>query len=249
MAGKIRIGMSGWSYSDWRGLYYPEKSKSADWLTLYADEFDTAEINSCFYRLPNPQTLINWAAKVPEDFKFAAKMSRYATHILRLKTPDEPLQRFFNIFAPVKSKLGPILVQLPPTLKFDAAVVRNYFGILQMQYGEYRFALEARHATWLERDAIKLLEEYNIAWVISQSGVGFPYSEDITSDIVYLRFHGPEKLFSSSYTDDMLRSYARKIKRWVKDGHHVWVYFNNTMGGAAIGNARTLKKMLGAGNK
>ena len=244
MSKHLHIGMSGWSYWDWKGHFYPEKMKSTDWLAHYALSFDTTEVNSSFYRLPRAKTVLTWASKVPDGFKLCPKMSKYLTHIQKLKDPEEPLERFFEVFAPVNELLGPVLVQLPPSLKFDVALVTAFFEVLRTQYAEYTFALEARNETWLAKEAIDLLKEYRVTWVISQSGVGFPYLEAVTARDIYVRFHGPEKLYSSSYTDDMLHEYALKFKKWIKHGHTVWVYFNNTMRGVAIENARTLDRMM-----
>jgi len=244
MAAKIHIGTSGWSYKDWKGIFYPEKMKSTDWLSFYAKSFDTTEINTSFYHLPKPQTALNWVEKVPEGFTFCPKISRYLTHMKKLNDPEEPLSRFFEVFAPVKQHLGPILVQLPPFLKFNAEVVTYFFEVLKKDYKEYDFALEVRHDTWMEKAPIALMKKYDIAWVISQSGVGFPYAEHITSKNIYFRFHGPRKLYDSFYSDEMLHEYALKFKKWHKAGHTLWIYFNNDWHGYGIDNANTLKKML-----
>lgn len=217
--------------------------KSADWLSFYAREFDTTEINSSFYHMPRLKTVTNWARKVPPDFKFCPKISKYLTHNKRLKEPEEPLQRFFEAFAQIKEYLGPILIQLPPSLKFEADTVGYFFNVLAAKYGDYSFALEARHPSWMETDAAKSLKKFNIAWVISQSGVGFPYLEQVTAHTVYIRFHGPGKLYASSYTDEQMKDYAVKIKKWAKN-QDVWVYFNNCYDTVAIANANTLKKYL-----
>ncbi|MCD6012245.1 MAG: hypothetical protein K0Q79_2107 [Flavipsychrobacter sp.] len=243
MSGNIHIGISGWSYWDWKGVFYPESMRSTDWLSFYAKEFDTTEINSSFYHMPRLKTATTWADKVPAGFKFCPKISKYLTHNKRLKEPEEPLQRFFEAFSQIKEYLGPVLIQLPPSLKFDAETVQYFFEILKTGYNEYHFALEARHATWLEADAAKLMKQYNIAWVISQSGVDFPYLEQVTADTVYIRFHGPGKLYASSYTDEQMKEYAGKIKKWAKK-HDVWIYFNNCYNGVAIENANTLRKYV-----
>jgi uncharacterized protein YecE (DUF72 family) len=242
---KIHIGMSGWSYWDWKKIFYPEKMKSTDWLGVYAQSYNTTEINSSFYHLPKAKTISGWAAKVPENFKFCPKISRYLTHILKLKNPEEPLQLFFEVFEPIEHMLGPVLIQLPPSLKYEPAVVEAFFEILKHKYNKYKFAIEARHITWLEKEPIKLMKKFNVAWVISQSGVGFPYLEEITADNIYVRFHGPGKLYASSYPDQMLRAYSVKFKKWIKEGHSIWAYFNNTYQGIALNNANTLKEMMG----
>jgi uncharacterized protein YecE (DUF72 family) len=245
MAGKINIGISGWSYGDWKGVFYPSTIKSADWLTYYAQFFDTTEINSSFYHLTKAQTVTNWLDKVPDDFIFCPKVNKNVTHIKRLVATEEILEKFFSAYSIMGKRLGPVLIQLPPSLRFDAVITRQFFEVLKKTYGTYDFALEARHATWMDAKAARLLKKYNIAWVISQSGVGFPYLEQITAHHVYVRFHGPGKLYASAYTEEMLRDYAIKFAQWADKGHDLWIYFNNCYYGAAIENANTLKSMLG----
>lgn len=242
--GKVYIGTSGWSYKDWKGVYYPEKLKPTEWLMFYANDFDITEVNTSFYHLPKPQTILNWADKVPDSFKFCPKMSRYLTHMKQLNEPEEPLQRFFEVFDPVRRYLGPILIQLPPRLKFNLDKTEHFFEILKHDYKKYDFALEVRHLTWMEKEPLALMKRYDIAFVISQSGVGFPYAEHITSKNVYLRFHGPGKLYASKYSDEDMKIYAKKIRAWVKNGHDVWVFFNNDWFTYAIQNAKTLMKLL-----
>lgn len=243
--GKIHIGTSGWSYSDWRSIYYPPKTKSTDYLVHYSKDFDCAEINSSFYSLPRVATVQNWVDKTPDHFRFCAKMSRYLTQMKRLRDPEQPLEKFFTAMEPLGEKLAYVLFQLPPSLKFDEQVVTYLFDLLRRDYRHYHFALEARHASWLEDLPLSLLREYGIPLVISQSGVGYPYLESDLHADMYLRFHGPKELFSSRYSDEMLQQYADKIKLWTKEGHNVWIFFNNTMGSNGLDNARTLKSMLG----
>lgn len=243
MAGNIYIGTSGWSYKHWKGIYYPDKTRSADWLDFYANDFEVTEINASFYRLPKEETVISWAEKVPKNFKFCPKMSRYLTHMKKLRNPEEPLERFFSIFEPIRKHMGPVLIQLPPMLKFDYDVAEHFFQLLKKKYKQYDFALEVRHETWMD-DGLDLMAKYNIAFVISQSDAGFPYAEMVTAKNIYVRFHGPARLYASSYTNEMLKKFARKFKDWMKDGHDVWAFFNNDLFGYAIDNAKNLKKMV-----
>lgn len=242
--GSIHIGTSGWSYKDWKGVFYPGKMPSSEWLSYYAMWFDTTEINSSFYHLPRLQTALNWSNKVPAEFSFCPKMSRYLTHMKKLQDPKEPMSRFFEVFDPIKTHVGPILIQLPPSLKYNKAIVSSFFNLLQHTYSDYDFALEVRHVSWLNEEAIALLKKYHVAWVISQSGVGFPYAEHLTAHDIYFRFHGPGTLYNSFYDNEMLAHYARKFKKWAKAGHALWIYFNNDYYGYGIDNALTLKKMM-----
>ena len=245
MKSTVNIGTSGWSYKDWVGIFYPEKLPAKDFLSFYAQYFNSVEINSSFYHLPRGSTVIDWTKKVPKDFLFCPKMSRFITHIKRLKEPEEPLQRFFETFAPMKKCSGPILIQLPPSLKFDAAVAEHFFSVLKTNHADFHFAIEVRHQSWLSDESIQLLKKFKIAWVISQAGVDFPYAEHITSKNIYVRFHGPGKLYTSSYSDKMLESFAGKFKSWLEEKFVLWIFFNNDFNGIGIENATRLKRMMG----
>ena len=240
----IHIGTSGWSYKHWRDNFYPKGTKSADYLSYYAEHFSTTEINTTFYHLPRISTVENWKDKVPDTFRFCIKMSRYLTQMKKLLEPEEPLERFITAIEPVKHLCGVVLLQLPPSLAFDYERADYLFSLLKKEYNDYQFALEMRHSSWLEIDSISLLTKYEIAFVISQSGNRFPYAEMITAKNIYVRFHGPDALYASSYSDDSLRYYAAKFLQWQKEGHTVWAYFNNDINGHAIANANALMNMI-----
>jgi len=242
--GKIYIGTSGWSYKHWKDIYYPSDLKTTDYLSFYAKDFSVSEINSSFYHLPREQTVINWVAKVPHGFKFCPKMSRYITHMKKLNDVQEALERFFLVFEPMRTRCGPVLVQLPPSLKFNEEVVADFFKLLKSDYSQYAFALEVRHASWLEANPLSLLRKYKIAFVISQSKNRFPYAEEVTSKHIYLRFHGPEALYASGYTSEMLQQYAKKIRAWSNDGHIIWAFFNNDIAAHALTDAKVLEEMV-----
>ncbi|HEU0064287.1 MAG TPA: DUF72 domain-containing protein, partial [Flavisolibacter sp.] len=177
----IHIGTSGWSYKHWKELFYPKTVKAADWLPYYAKTFDTTEINGSFYRMPTEETVIKWTQQVPPNFLFCPKMSRFLTHMKKLRNPKEPLERFFSVFDHMQPMMGPILFQLPPMLKFNYDVAEHLFDLLKQRYKPYEFVLEVRHDTWLEDEALILMTKYDIGLVISQSGTRFPYSEMVTA--------------------------------------------------------------------
>jgi uncharacterized protein YecE (DUF72 family) len=245
MAGNIHIGTSGWSYKHWKDIFYPPKTKPKDYLAYYATHFKTAEINASFYRLPQPQTLVEWSSAVPAGFKFCPKMSRYLSHMKKLRDPEEPLQRFFGIFEPMKAMMGPILVQLPVQASFNPAVSEGFFELLGSTYRQYDFVLEPRHPSWFEQQPLLLMARFNIGLVISQSGASFPYSELNTASHFYLRFHGPGDLYASPYTDEMLQSFAEKMRNWEREGSTVWAFFNNDIHGHAFRDAARLAQMVG----
>lgn len=245
VAGSIHIGTSGWSYKDWRGPFYPDSLASKYWLSYYAGFFDTVEVDSSFYRLPTEKTVKEWVGEVPKCFKFCPKMSRYLTQMKKLKEPEEPLERYFSVFDHLKDHLGPVLVQLPPQLHFDAERTEHFFKVLRKKYSDHDFTLEVRHDTWMEYNSLSLIRKYNIGLVISQSGVGFPYAEMITAKNIYVRFHGPGKLYGSRYSDKMLQEFAGKFKKWEKEGHAVWAFFNNDQYAYAPMDALRLKEYCG----
>lgn len=241
---RLHIGTSGWSYKEWKGLYYPEKAKPVQYLYFYSREFKCVEINTSFYHLPKAQTVLNWALAVPEDFKFCPKLSRYISHYQKLHDSADSLRLFFSIFDPIKDKLGPILIQLPAHVPFNREVAKPFFELLKSGYGDHAFALEIRHPSWLEPQSVELLQQYDISLVIAQSSMPFPYHENITAQHVYLRFHGPEKLYASKYADEAMLSYAEKCAKWLREDRSVWVFFNNTFHGDALENARLLERYI-----
>lgn len=244
MQGKIHIGTSGWSYKHWRELFYPRGLAAGKWLPYYANYFSTTEINGSFYRLPSEETVLKWKQQVPPDFIFCPKMSRYLTHMKKLNDPEEPLERFFSVFEAMEKNMGPVLLQLPPMLRFNYDVAEHLYRLLKIRYGTYQFVVEVRHDTWLQEKSLTLMTAYDIGFVISHSAGFFPYAETITAQNIYLRFHGPAALYNSSYPDELLKSYAIKISGWENEGHTVWAYFNNDINGYATGDAGRLRQLL-----
>lgn len=240
----IYVGTSGWSYKDWRGIIYPQEVKEKDFLKQYSEFLSVTEINSSFYHLPKAQTVLNWMKAVPGDFRFCPKLSQYITHYQRLRDCEDSLQRFFEIFSPMKEKMGPVLIQLPASVKFDPEVAVPFYSLLKKTYGDYEFALEGRHTSWFSDESTLLMKKYGISFVISHAGQRIPYFEAVTANSIYFRFHGPKELYASSYSDIMLRKYAEKFSEWKKEGHILWIFFNNTTGGIGFNNALKLKSIL-----
>lgn len=242
------IGTSGWMYKDWGERFYPKDLKTGH-LSYLAREFNTVEINSSFYHLPRSSTFAKWQSEVPDHFVFAAKMSRYVTHRKRLHAVGEPIATFMARAQKLGDKLGVVLVQLPPSLKYDKQRLVALLRLLGRK--KARFAIEPRHKSWLEaaEEVRKLLH------TINNVGLVFPHSaklpsfapEDanITSNFVYVRFHGPSEFGASRYGAAKLRPWARRIQQWHKRGLSVFAYFNNDKHGHAIDDARTLKRLVG----
>jgi uncharacterized protein YecE (DUF72 family) len=240
----IFIGTSGWSYGHWTGIFYPENIKPARYLEYYITQFDCVELNSSFYHLPLKSTVNGWMQRTPDSFTFCLKLSRFITHQKKLANIDEPLKRFFDVFENMKLRMGPVLIQLPPGLTFDKALICNFFDLLEELYNQYRFAIEVRNKSWLSDDFFQLLHQYNIAFVIADSGKRYPFYEIVTADFVYLRLHGPEQLYASDYSEATLQDYASKIISWLHEGREVWVFFNNDFGGYAVKNASRLNEIV-----
>lgn len=250
--GRLFIGTSGWAYP-WEN-FYPADLASRDYLKYYSRHFPTTEVNYSFYRLPKPTTYDQWAVATPENFILALKLSRFITHIKRLKGIRQPLTKFLENARPLGRKLGPILVQLPPSFRVNPPLLETFLRVSRAVEKKLRLALrwafEFRHRTWFapsaERaKALAALKRHQAAFVFGHSS-RYPYPEDepVTADFVYLRFHGPDSLFSSKYGPRRIKPWVSKIRRWLKGGHDVYAYFNNDFSGLAVDDARTLQRLV-----
>jgi len=257
---KIFIGTSGWIYSHWDGIFYPENLSSKDKLKYYSEHFKTTEINYSFYHLSRPSTYQNWCKQTPEDFLFAVKASRFITHIKRLLDVRAAWSQFIENTLNLKEKLGPILFQFPPSFKATEENIQrlNQFLTLLKTYRlqpthhppafggplerfsvNLKYAFEFRHKSWCEEKFYSLLRKHNTAWVIADSP-RYPRADVVTADFIYIRMHGSKILFASKYTKEEINDLAKKIKKWLKEGLDVYCYFNNDFHGYAIENAKEL---------
>jgi uncharacterized protein YecE (DUF72 family) len=234
----IRIGCSGWSYEHWRGLFYPQTGSTSRWLELYAESFDTVEINATFYRLPSAKTVEGWAARTPEAFLFAVKASRYLTHVKRLREIAEGVKRMGERIEPLRraGKLGPILWQLPPHFRRDDDALASALETLSPG----RHAFEFRDPSWFTADVYALLDRYDAALVVADRSPGDPTPWVSTAGWSYVRFHSGRDR-NGAYSARELRAWADRITRRPGD---VYAYFNNDWEGFAIANARTLRSLL-----
>ncbi len=244
---KLFIGTSGWVYSDWEGIFYPEDLPSKDKLKYFSQHFKTAEINYSFYHLPRKSTYQNWYSQTPKDFLFAVKASRFITHIKRLKGVSQAWKTFLENALNLKEKLGPILFQFPPSFKATGENTKRLEEFLKStclkwKIKQPRLAFEFRHRSWCDERIYKLLKKYNTAWVIADSP-RYPRADVVTANFVYVRMHGSKVLFSSKYTKKELKDLAQKIKKWLGQKLDVYVYFNNDTQGFAIENAKELLKI------
>ena len=237
------IGTSGWSYDHWRGLFYPGDLGKAGWLEFYAEKFDSVELNATFYRLPKEETVRMWRGRTPKDFVFAVKLSRYVTHVKRLLDAGDSLSLFVDRVRHLKEKCGPILIQLPPNLKFNRVRFRDFAAILVGEYKTHRFTLECRNETWFNSGVYDLLRDYGISLCISDTP-HYPYSEEVTSSFIYARLHGHEQLYTSNYGREQLGEWAEKIRGWNSDDLDVYIYFDNDANAYAPHNALMLREFL-----
>lgn len=240
MAGACWIGTSGWVYPDWQPAFYPAGWREADWLAYYARHFDTVELNRSFYRLPTREDSARWAALTPPGFRFAVKASRYLTHMKKLKDPQEPLARLLDVLAPLGSKLGPLLIQLPPRWRFDAGRLSSF---LQALPRDQRWAIEFRDPSWFHPAAYELLERHGVALCVT-SFPGLPVVWQATAAFTYVRLHGTTRAYDHDYTPQELRPWAGQLRQVLARGQEAHVYFDNDVAARAIANARTLRAML-----
>ena len=239
-AGKVYIGTSGWHYRHWVGPFYPEKLPAARMLEFYARHFDTVELNNTFYRLPVESGLEKWRTGTPDGFCFAAKGSRFLTHMKKLKDPEIGVGRFFERVDRLRPKLGPIVFQLPPWWEADAGRLENFLRALPRRQ---RYAFEFRNPTWHTEAIRRILRKHNAAFCIFEIA-GFVSECPITADFTYVRLHGPGGAYQGSYSDQTLRRWADRIEEWRKELRAAYVYFDNDQAAYAVENALTLKRMV-----
>lgn len=239
----LRIGISGWTYAPWRGVFYPKGLKHADELRHAASQFSTIEINGTFYRLQTPESFAAWAETVPADFVFSVKGSRYITHIRRLREPRLLLANFLaSGILNLGRHLGPLLWQLPPNFTFDAGRIAAFLAALPHDTdeaaalakrhdaaldgraavspaarGAVRHAMEVRHESFRCAEFVDLLREHNVALVCADT-VAWPRLGDVTADFIYARLHGAEELYASGYDEAAIADWARRVRAWQAGG-------------------------------
>ena len=238
---RARIGISGWAYKPWRGVFYPRKLPQKQELTYAAEQFRSIEINSTFYGLQRPEIFDRWRDTTPDDFVFAVKGSRYITHLRKLKDIETPLANFLaSGLLRLGLKLGPLLWQFPPSMAFDPDLFEAFLEMLPRDTKQaralakhhdprspddfwidgdaerpIRHALEIRHDSFRSPEFIQLLRRHDAALVCADT-VEWPRLMDLTSDFVYCRLHGSAELYVSGYDDEALDQWTDRIRAWVR---------------------------------
>ena len=237
------IGTSGWSYDHWAGVLYPHGLPPARRRDVYAAEFDTVELNASFYRWPPATSFRAWGTRLSPGFRMAVKASRGLTHARRLYGPEPWVPRIAEAYRLLGDRGGPFLVQLDPRQERDDARLDHFLSVLPPGV---RAALELRHPSWQHPDVWRILERHGAAYVVL-SGANLPCHLVATTDLVYLRLHGPSHthLYAGSYSDADLGWWADRIREWLGQGREVYAYFNNDGEGHAVRNARRLREFVG----
>ncbi|MGQ0749175.1 MAG: DUF72 domain-containing protein [Betaproteobacteria bacterium] len=267
----IRIGISGWRYEPWRGVFYPKGLPQRRELEYAARHFPTVEINGSFYSLQRPSYYKEWHDDAPPGFVYAIKGSRYITHMLRLNDIEKPLANFYasGIFE-LRDKIGPFLWQFPPVFRFNADKLAGFFALLPRDTGQalalarrrdqrmlgrarlaidavrpLRHAVEIRHESFICEEFVTLLKQHGIGLVVADTAGKWPKLFDVTSDFVYVRLHGDIKIYTSGYTSRALDEWAARIRDWDAAGADLYVYFDNDVKVRAPFDALVLMDKLG----
>jgi uncharacterized protein YecE (DUF72 family) len=242
----ILVGTSGWQYRHWRDVLYPAGLPQRRWLEHYAAQYATVENNGAFYRLPGPETFADWRARTPDGFVMAVKASRYLTHIRRLRDPAEPVERLLRAASSLGDRLGPVLLQLPPGLRADAAALDGCLREFARFAGpgrQVRVAVEFRHESWWAEEIRELLTRHRAAlcWADRLGRPVTPLWR--TADWGYLRLHEGAASSPPRYSEQCLRDWERRIAQTWRDNQDVFAFFNNDPGGAAVRDAAVLASL------
>jgi uncharacterized protein YecE (DUF72 family) len=235
----LYVGTSGWQYDHWKELFYPHGLPLTDELAFYAERFQTVESNNAFYRLPERRTFETWARRTPDDFVMAVKVSRFLTHIKRLKDPAEPVERFLGRTAGLGGKFGPALLQLPPQLQGDLGRLEE---TLEQFPRSVRVAVEFRHDSWWTDDVRQVLKRHGAALCLADRSRRLSPLWD-TTDWTYIRFHSGRAQPRGCYGREALSTWVSRIReRWSPDAD-VFAYFNHDGHGCALRDAITFAEL------
>ena len=273
MTGRAYVGISGWRYPPWRGVFYPPGLAQRRELEFASSRLSSIEINGTFYSLQRPESFAAWYAQTPPGFVFSVKGPRFVTHMKKLRDVDAPLANFFasGVLA-LREKLGPVLWQLPPSLGYDAERLADFFARLPRSTGEaawlarrhdervagralveadadrpLRHALEVRHRSFTAAAFLDVLREHHVAVVVADTAGKWPLLRHVTADFAYVRLHGDIELYTSGYSDEALDTWAATLRPWLADGRDAFVYFDNDVKVRAPFDAMGLAERLAGG--
>lgn len=264
-----RVGISGWTYPPWRGVFYPKGLPHRAELEYASSKLDSIEINGSFYALQKPSSYRSWAETTPERFVFSVKGGRYITHILRLRNARAALASFFasGVLA-LGPKLGPMLWQLPPNLPLDPGALDVFLALLPATAAEaralaaettleegridltsggelvLRHAVEARHPSFADPEFVRIARAHGVAVVLADTAGRYPVIREVTADFVYVRLHGDEELYASGYTDEALDRWSGELREHLDAGRDVYAYFDNDLKVRAPYDAMGLRDRL-----
>lgn len=244
--GRCYIGTSGWSYSDWAGgRFYPKGLRQGGWLSFFAKQFSTVEVNMSFYRLPKTDMLERWHSMTGSGFVFALKLWRRITHEKRLADCSRELRDFFAVTEILGAKRGPLLVQLPPSMRTDLDRLDAFLTEVNAASPKFtwRVAVEFRNRDWRTEETCVLLDRHDAALCLSDMP-RCPIGEPNNASFVYVRRHGPTGSYSGCYSDEQIAADAARVRTWLKRGRDVYIYFNNDIEGHAVDNARQLRERV-----
>lgn len=232
----LLIGCAGWSVP---GAVQEDFPSQGSHLERYASVLPAVEINTSFYRSHRPATYARWRDSVPEAFRFSVKIPKAITHELRLQQADEHLRQFTDEVSHLREKLGCLLVQLPPSLRYEEAIAGQFFDKLRT-LARVPVVCEPRHASWFEEDAAEMLARFNNSYVIADPPAVKSPLPAIDTGTLYIRLHGSPVMYRSAYSDEYLQGLHADIERSMRAGKQVWCIFDNTANGAALPNALSL---------
>ena len=244
MAASVNIGISGWRYAPWRGVFYPRGLPQRNELAYASSLFPSIEINGSFYSLQRPSSYGAWSEAVPSHFQFSVKAPRFITHIRRLREIETPLANFFaSGVLRLGAKFGPVLWQFPPSFRYDPEKMEAFFRLLPktsaaaaelaLEHDDHlkaeawlkidrsrrlRHAIEIRHRSFETPEFVAQLRRHRVALVVADTAGRWPLMEDVTADFIYVRLHGDEVLYTSGYTEEALADWAWRIEAWRRGG-------------------------------
>ncbi len=237
------IGCSGYSYDDWKDRLYPDDLPKKEWLSYYADQFNSVEINNTFYSFPTQKNVKNWRDDTPAEFRFSIKANRFFTHLKKLKTDDvfvDKLNEFQKVLSPMKNKTGNILWQLPGNLHKDVDKLRSFANVIDR---DFNHVIEFRHPTWFDETVYDLLRDLDISYCILSAPNGLPETLLATNKTAYLRFHGKSTWYDYLYSEEELEEWKNRMQK-LREVDSIYMYFNNDQHGNAIKNARNLMDLF-----